>query len=385
VGVRDEDGGEADDGELGDRAGAGAHDRHVGGGVGEVHAVDEAGEGDPRRAGVAGQRRLHRLVVAATGLEHDGDVVPVAPAVGEAEGEGVERGRPLAAAADQHHGRPVGEAVGGPPLGPQGGPVEGEEGGGERHADEADVAPGREVGAGLLEGGGHVAGDPGRHEVGLARHGAGLVDHRGDPRHPGPGDEGHAGVAAHPDGDVDASPPEQPAGLERGAGERDRQERLARAGEGHHVDEVELVPGLGDEVALEPAGGADEGDRGGGLGPEERGGQRQAGEDVPAGATGGDGDRRSAGSHRTGSLPPSRRRDRHRARPRPALRRWVACGPARRTARTPARPPEAVIAAPLDDVADDVAAGDRDGERPAGSSTSPCPTTSTWSARAGRA
>ena len=64
------------------------------------------------------------------------------------------------------------------------------------------------------------------------------------------------------------------------------------AGEGDHVDEVERVPGLGDQAALEAAPRADERDARVGRQPLERARQRQARVDVTTRAPGGDHDRR---------------------------------------------------------------------------------------------
>jgi hypothetical protein len=151
---------------------------------------------------------------------------------------------------------------------------------------------------------GELMGEAGGEEVGLAGHGAGLVDQRRHAGEAGAEHEGDTAVAAHADGDIGAASLEDGPGLDGGSGQGQGHGGLAPtlAGELHHVVEVELVAGRGDQLALEAVRRAHEVDRRVGPRPEQRLGQGEPRVDVPTGPARGDDDRRRCECHRRSSL-----------------------------------------------------------------------------------
>ncbi len=268
-----------------------------------VHAVDEAGELDQMRSAAVPHLRLHAVVVAAPGLEHDAHVGAVAPPLGQADSEPVERGGALAAAVDQHRQGGVVELVGLAGLLAQGGPIEGGEVAAERHADGAHVGRAGEGHCRLGEGGGHVAGEAGGGQVGPARHRTRLVDERRHPRQPGGEDHRTADVGPHPHDGIGLVAAQDHPGLARRPHQGNRQLRRRRPGERHHVDEVELEPRFGHESALQAPGSADEADASTRRLAAQGLGHRQPREDVAASPSGGDDDAGDHGGCIVGVLP----------------------------------------------------------------------------------
>ena len=248
---RHEDAGQPDRGGLDDAVGAAAREHEVGGGVRQVHPVDERHHGVRHVAGLGG-----RLALRAHHVQH------LHARAGQRRGRSgdrlVEPPRALRAAGHEQ-GRPVGveveEAAG---LGAHRLAVEPRDHRAQRQPDvlglrqrgvrEADRDPTGDAGAGL---------------VGQARHGVLLVQ---DDRYlaaAGGEVRRHRHVAAEADDHVGTGPVEHPRGVADRTAQpgRDLEQvdvRLAWERDGR--DQLERVPGLGDDPGLQAACRAETGD-----------------------------------------------------------------------------------------------------------------------------
>ena len=236
---------------LGHARGAGAAHDQVGGGVGEVHPVDEVDD-DVRH----GTRLRRGLALRTDDVQH---LHPGGRQRGGGAGDRlVELAGALRAAGDQQR-RPVGvEAEELPRLGAQRRAVEP----GDHRADrQADVLRVRQRGVGEADR--DPLRDPGAGLVGQAGYGVLLVHEQGQPAPPS-GEVGrHRDVAAVADDDVGPDPVEDREGLLDGRAQPDR--HLEEVGVGlarqrDRRDQLERVARLGHHPVLEAARRAEAGD-----------------------------------------------------------------------------------------------------------------------------
>src|SRR5690606_17404601 len=182
-----------------------------------------------------------------------------------------------------------------------GGAVQVGDGLAHRHPDAARAGQGRAV-----EGGEHCGGTAGTEPVGESRAAVRLMDDERDAQGARGEIGGRAHVAAEAGDHVDLSVLQEGAHGAQGAGEAAREAQcgtVRAAREGHLLDRDELEAGRGDEIRLEPLGGAEHGDlRLRSAGAELIGGGQQRGDVAGAAATGEE-DARGGGGHQDLRVP----------------------------------------------------------------------------------
>ena len=202
----------------------------------------------------------------------------------------VDAARPLAAAEHEQGAAAGVEAEGGHRLVVEGGPVEVGQLGADRVADHGG-ALGREGLGGRVHPDPDPAGHPGGQAVGDPGHGVLLVQDDRHALHPGGQRHRQGDVAAHAADHVEAVLAQQPPGREGAADGRERGlEGLGGqpARQGQDGQQVEGEAGLGHRPGLDAPGRAGEADGRLRVVLDDRAGQGQPGEHVPAGPPGGD-------------------------------------------------------------------------------------------------
>ena len=241
---RDEGAGQPDRGELGAGHGAGAAEREVGGGVGQVHPVHVGHRDVGRPAGVG--RDLRR--VARPGHVQDLHPGGTQPA-DRAEQRAVQRLGPLRAPGHEQHGQIGAQAEVRPGLVAQREPVQLGDLAPDRDAEEGGV---RQLGVGVT--GKDVLGEPGAELVGQAGPRVRLVHHDRDVPAAGRQVGRRRHVAAEADQHVRLHPVEHPRGRADRAGQppgHREQPGAERARHGDGRDQREFVPAHRHETGLQ--------------------------------------------------------------------------------------------------------------------------------------
>ena len=261
VGARHEDRRRAGDGQLRAGDGAGAAEREIGRGVGEVHPVEV---GDQPKAWVVGDGRPQRVVVAlARGPDHGGLLVGEEGVEVELQGAVERAGAERAAHREQHAG--VGREV---EVGARLGGVDVEEVLAHRVAGDRRLGA-VEVRDGRLEGEEHLVGAAREQLVGGAGVRVLLLQHERPPAQRRRQPDRPARVAARAHDHVGVERAHQPPALPEALDQLERERQVAcdrprreAALETAHGDRADRVARLRDRLPLHPVARACERHRG---------------------------------------------------------------------------------------------------------------------------